>query len=272
MPCRSIVTRSPSMAGGPPRRAQRRSRAGGRAGVCISSSLTERPGQCDLQPVVARNGDDRPHLHDGVEGDGAAVLAARDVDLGLGDRVELGVDDGAGVEVRQRLAQRLGTQRAGAAHAGLEHLARHLAGPETGHPDLLGQCAHHVAERSIELGLVDLHTQADEVPLHWLGCRTHHERITLPAVPRPGRTVRRGGGDGRGGQETAQNMKFMAPSTDRPTAASPSHVDTAGGLHLRGRGPATAEAHEVDAREARASRSAPPRRPPGGPARLDGDA
>ncbi len=147
--------------------------------------------QRDVQPVVARNGDDGAHLHDGVEGHGAAVLAAGDVDLGLGDRVELGVDDGAGVEVGQRLAQRLGAQRAGAAHAGLEHLARHLAGPETGHTDLLGECAHDVAERSIELGLVDLNTQADEVPLHWLCCRTHHEPITLPAVPRPGRTFRR---------------------------------------------------------------------------------
>ena len=65
-------------------------------------------GQRDLEAVVAGDGDERAHLHDGVEGDGAAVLAAGDVDLGLRDRVELGVDDGAGVEVRQRLAQRLG--------------------------------------------------------------------------------------------------------------------------------------------------------------------
>jgi hypothetical protein len=147
--------------------------------------------ECDLEPVVARDGDDRPHLHDGIEGDDAVVFAARDVDLGLGDRVELGVDDGPGVEVGQRLAQCFGAQRAGAAHAGLEHLARHLAGPEAGDPHLLSQGAHHVAKRPIELGLVDLHTQADEVSLHGLGCRTHHERITLPAAPRPERTVRR---------------------------------------------------------------------------------
>ena len=128
-----------------------------------------------------------PHLHDGVEGDGAAVLATGDVDLGLCDRVELGVDHGAGVEVGQRLAQRLGTQRAGAAHAGLEHLARHLAGAKPGHAHLLRERAHHVAEGAIELGLVDLHAQADEVPLQWLGGRTHHEATTLPGADRPPR-------------------------------------------------------------------------------------
>ena len=60
--------------------------------------------QGDMQAVVARNRNDGPHLHDGVEGHGPAVLAAGDVDLRLGDGVELGVDDGAGVEVGQRLA------------------------------------------------------------------------------------------------------------------------------------------------------------------------
>ena len=146
--------------------------------------------QRDLQAVVAGNGDDRTHLDHGVEGDGAAVLAAGDVDVGLRDRVELGVDDGAGVEVGQGLTERLGAQRAGTAHAGLEHLARHLARPEARHADLLGEGAHHVAEGPVEFRLVDLHTQADEVSLHWLGCRTHHEPITLPVAPQPGRTTR----------------------------------------------------------------------------------
>ena len=58
-------------------------------------------GQRHLQPVVAGDGDERAHLDDGVEGDGAASSPAGDVDLGLRDRVELGVDDGPGVEVRQ---------------------------------------------------------------------------------------------------------------------------------------------------------------------------
>ena len=158
--------------------------------LCISSSLTARPGQGDLQAVVAGDGDDRAHLDHSVEGDGAAVLAAGDVDLGLRDRVELGVDDGAGVEVGQGLAQSLGAQRAGATHASLEHLARHLARPEARHAHLLGQGTHHVAEGPVEFGFVDLHAQADEVSLHWLGCRTHHEPITLPAAPQPGRTTR----------------------------------------------------------------------------------
>ena len=98
--------------------------------------------------------------------DRAAVLAARDVDLGLRDGVDLGVDHGAGVEVGQRLAQRFRAQRAGAAHARLEHPARHLAGTESRHAHLPGQRPHDVAHGSIELGLVDLHAQADEVPLY----------------------------------------------------------------------------------------------------------
>ena len=41
-----------------------------------------------------------------------------------------------GVEVRQRFPQSFGPQRTGAAHSGLEHLARHFAGAESGHADL----------------------------------------------------------------------------------------------------------------------------------------
>ncbi len=126
------------------------------------------------------------HLDHGVEGDGTAVLSPGDVDLGLRDRIELGVDDGAGVEVRQRLAQCLGAQGAGTTEARLEHLARHLAGPEAGHAHLAGERAHDVTECAIELGLVDLHAQADEVPLQWLGGGTHHEPAMLPAAPGPG--------------------------------------------------------------------------------------
>ena len=162
-----------------------------------------------MQAVVARDGDERAHLHHGVEGDGTAVLAAGDVDLGLRDRIELGVDHGAGVEVRQRLAQCLGAQRAGTTHARLEDLARHLARPEARHTHLTGERAHDVTERAIELGLVDLHAQADEVPFHRLCSGTHHEPVMLPVASRGGRTA-------------LQNMKFIAPRTVRPTAASPS--------------------------------------------------
>ena len=150
-------------------------------------------GQRHLEAVVAGNGDHGPHLHHGVEGDRTALLAAGDVDLGLRDRVELGVDHGTGIEVRQRIAQRLGTQRSRAAHAGLEHLARHLAGAEPRHAHLPGERAHDVAQGAIELGLVDLHAQADEVPFQRLGSRTHHEPTTLPGSGgRPGRAVRPG--------------------------------------------------------------------------------
>ena len=107
-----------------------------------------------------------------------------DVDLGLRDRIELGVDHGPGVEVGQRLAQCLGAQRAGTTEARLEDLARHLAGPEARHAHLTGERAHDVTERAIELGLVDLHAQADEVPFHRLCSGTHHEPVMLPVASR----------------------------------------------------------------------------------------
>ena len=202
----------------------------------------------DLQAVVARNRHNGPNLHDGIEGDGPAVLAPGDVDLGLGDGVELGVDDGAGVEVGQRLAQCLGTQCPGTPHTGLEHPARHLAGPETRHPNLLGQRAHDVAERTIELRLVHLNTQADEVSLHWLCCRTHHEPITLPAAPWPGRTA---AGLARRVWRAAARSEHEVHGAQHGAAhlVVAVHTDTARSLDLGGGGPAAAEAGEVDARE-----------------------
>ena len=62
-------------------------------------------------------------------------------------------------------------------------------------------------------------------------------------------------------------MKFIAPSTLRPTAASPCSRHAAGGLHLLRRGPPTAEAHEVDARQRQRDRRARPRHRPAGPDR-----
>ena len=184
-------------------------------------------GQGDLQPVVAGDGDERPHLDHRVEGDGARVLAAGDVDLGLRDRVELGVDHGAGVEVGQRLAQRLGPQRAGAAHARLEHLARHLARTEARHADLLGERPHDVAQGAVELGLVDLHAQADEVALQGSAVA----RITSRTLYRPRSPDRRT----RSARTTPRQERRARTCARRATTS----LDAGGSLEHEVHGPST---------------------------------
>ncbi len=114
------------------------------------------PGKRHLQPVVAGNGHERAHLDHRVERDRTLVLAGGDVDLGPRDGIELGVDHRTRVEVRQRLAQRLGPQRTRATHARLEHLARHLAGTKARYPHLTGKRPHDVTDGAVDLGLVDL--------------------------------------------------------------------------------------------------------------------
>jgi hypothetical protein len=129
--------------------------------------------QRDLQTVVARDGNERTHLDDGVERHRAALLAAGDVDLGLRDRVELGVRDGLRVEVGYGLAQRFRSQCPGTTHARFEHLAGDLPGSKTRYTDLARQRPHDVTHGLVELGFVDFHAQADKVPLDWLSGRTH---------------------------------------------------------------------------------------------------
>ena len=184
-----METRSPSMAGRPTDSSSASFSRRRSTWPSMSSSLTHEAGQGHLQPVVAGDGHHRPYLDHGVEADASALLAGRDVDLGRCDGVDLGVDDGPGVEVRQRLPQGFGAQRTGAAHSGLEHLAGHLAGSEPRHPDLRGQRLHDAHESSVELRFVDLHAQADEVSLQWFSGGTHHELPTLLAArnrPAPG--------------------------------------------------------------------------------------
>ena len=243
MPCRSMVTRSPSMAGRSTTSSSAsfsRSRSSWR---WTSSSVTLETGQRHLQAVVSGDGDQGAHLHDGVEGDRAAVLAPGDVDLGLRDRVELGVDHGAGVEVGQRLAQRLGPQRAGAAHARLEHLARHLARPEPGTRTCGRACARRRrardrtrARRSPRSG----GRGSPPVARWWRASRAD----TLPAASGPGargatrnRPTEASEHEVHGGEHLAAGHR-VPRSADRPAACTCCR-----------RGPAAAEAHEVDARE-----------------------
>ncbi len=114
--------------------------------------------------------------HHRVEGDRARVVARGDVDLGLVDRVDLGVGDRPCVELRQRLADRLAAQGGGAAHPGLDDLSGHLAGTEPGDPDLAREPLQHVVERLVHLRFVDLDGQTDLVALLGRCCRSHTNR------------------------------------------------------------------------------------------------
>ena len=61
-----------------------------------------------------------------------------------------------GVEVGERLAQRLAADGRGSAHPGLDDSPGYLARPETGNPHLTGQPPHHLVQGFVDLRLVDL--------------------------------------------------------------------------------------------------------------------
>ena len=128
------------------------------------------------QTAVAGDGHDGADQDDGLEGDRTGLLARRDVDVGLVDRVDLRLVDGPRVELGQRLPDGLTPQRGGAAHARLEDLPRHLSGPEPGNPDLTRQTLHHVVEGFVDLGFVDLDGETDLVALLGRCCCSHTNR------------------------------------------------------------------------------------------------
>ena len=128
----------------------------------------------DRDPAVAGHLDRRAHLDDGVERDGAALVAAGDVDLRRGDDVDVVLDDGRGVVLRQRVLQRLlpSGQRP---DAGLDDLAGRLAGPEALDAHLAGDLLERRIDGLLELLLVDLDGELDLVPLEGFDGGSHAE-------------------------------------------------------------------------------------------------
>jgi hypothetical protein len=59
------------------------------------------------EALVSGDGHRGPHFHQCVEGDGAAVFARCDVDVGWGDRIDLGVCDRLCVQIRKRVVDGL---------------------------------------------------------------------------------------------------------------------------------------------------------------------
>ena len=135
-----MVTWSPSTAGRPTSTSSASVSRSRSTWASISSSVTARRRHGHLQPGVARGWRRSGRTSTTAsKASGPALLARGDVDLGRGDRVDLGVGHGLGVEVGQRLAEGLGPQGHGPAHAGLEHLAGHLARTEARDPHLAGE-------------------------------------------------------------------------------------------------------------------------------------
>ncbi len=128
----------------------------------------------DRQTPVAGDLDGGPHLDDGVEGHGARLLAARDVDLRRGDDVDVVLDDRGRVVLGECVLERLLAPGEGA-EAGLEHLAGCLAGPEARQADLLGDLLEGGVHRALELASVDLDGQLDLVPLEGFDGALHAE-------------------------------------------------------------------------------------------------
>ena len=102
-----------------------------------SSSVDLDRRELDPQIGVALDRDGRADLARGVELDRAGLLAVGDLDLGGGDQVDVVLANRPGEVLRDGVAQRLLTGRA-ETDAGLQHLARDLAGAEPRQADLLG--------------------------------------------------------------------------------------------------------------------------------------
>ena len=81
---------------------------------------------------------------------------------GRGDEVDVVLAHRVGEVHRDRVAERL-LAGGGEPDAGLEHLARRLAGAEAGQADLVGDLAERLVDVAVELRLVDRDRQLDEL-------------------------------------------------------------------------------------------------------------
>ena len=107
-------------------------------------------GQLDLGTDVDLGGEDEFF----------AVLELGDLDLGLAERLDVGGRHGLAVAAGQRVVDHL-LEHGASADAGLEQLARRLAGPEAGQPDLLGELLECAVEVGFQLGEGHLHVDAN---------------------------------------------------------------------------------------------------------------
>ncbi len=161
-PLMSISAKSPSVSGASlSARSAKRSRSWS---ICCVDVLVADVGLLDLdaQVVVALDGDDGAHLDDGVELDVALFLAGGDVDLRRRDHVDVFGDDGLGVVLGERVAQRLVTRHLGA-ETGFEQAAGRLAGTEARHLHFLRQLAERGVDRPLEVFRRDGDVEADLV-------------------------------------------------------------------------------------------------------------
>ncbi len=143
-----------------------------------------RVGQLDAQAAVAGDGDLGAHLTRGVEGDRALLGAARHLDLGRRDEVDVVLAHGLGQVLGDGVLQCLLAGGADA-DAGLEHPARRLAGAEPREADLTGDLLERLVDVAVELGLVDRDRHLDLVPLEGLHGAVHRASRLGPRAHGP---------------------------------------------------------------------------------------
>ncbi len=177
----SITTKSPVSAGRSTSLSEASRASSASWASVMSSSLTSTAGQLDAQRVVAGHGDDRTHLAGRLELDRTGLLAVGDLDLGCGDQVDVVLVDRARQVLGNRVAQCLLACRA-EADAGLEHLAGHLAGTESGEVDLLRQQLERLVDVLVELSLFDFDVHLDLVVLEDFNRTLHGGRGYLCLV------------------------------------------------------------------------------------------
>ena len=152
--------------------------------------------ELDLELVVAGEVHDGPDLDDRVELDVALLLPGGDLDLGRGDRIDVVLDHGVGVVVRDAVLQCLLTRDLGP-EARLEDAARRLAGAEPGDAHLASELAERGFDRGLEFGRGDRDVELDAVVFERLDRGLHRPRTLSGGVAKPPISGARGGTLGR---------------------------------------------------------------------------
>ena len=126
----------------------------------------------DLQAVVSGHPDGRADLHHGVEGHGAGLLPAGEIQFGGADGVDVVFHEGTNIKVRKTVLKGLLTGVLGA-HPLLQDAARYLSGAEPRDAHLLGNLLERSRQGSVKLGLVNFYGELDLVALLGLHNRLH---------------------------------------------------------------------------------------------------
>ena len=143
----------------------------------------------DLDSLVVLQGEARPDLDLGGEGERLALLDAVERDVGVGDRREVVLAHRVAVVDGHRVGQEL-LHHGVAADLRVDHLARRFALAEAGHANLLGDLSIRLLDVLLDVGLGDLDREFDLVFVGRFDGGSHRGERSGNASERPRRRHR----------------------------------------------------------------------------------